>query len=84
MSSVELLANVLAFIAAIFGTPLLYNNTVGLVQVFVFEQYGPGLQDIVTLVWAAVCGLIVFAFARASIATALVMGGAAIATRLLI
>lgn len=84
MSSIALLANVVAFIVTIFGTPLLYNQTIKFVQIFVFEQYGAGFQDIVILVWGGVCGLIVFAFARASIATALVMGGAAIATRLLI
>lgn len=83
MSSVTGLANVLAVVVAFFATPVAYNRTVGWVQGFTAGNYGPGFEDITAFIWWLIVALLIFFFARASISTALVMGGLAIAARFL-
>ena len=81
-SSVALLANVLAFAAALLGTGPAYSASVGWVRDFTASQYGMAFSDFASLVWFAIVALTVFAFARASLATAITLGGLALATRL--
>lgn len=81
MSSVHGLANTLAVVVTFFGTPALYGRTIQWVQSYTASNYGYGLEDLVALAWGCVCAALVFFVSRASISTALVMGGLALATR---
>ena len=81
-SSVSLLANVLAFAAAFFATGPIYKFSVGPVTNFAVSQYGAAMADITAILWAVIVALTVFAFARASLATAITLGGLALAARL--
>jgi len=83
MSSVTGLANVIAVVVAFFATPVAYQRTVGWVQSFTANHYGYGFEDITAFIWWLIVALLIFFFARASISTALVMGGLAIAARFL-
>ena len=83
MSSVTGLANTLAVIVTFIGAPPLYGKTIAWVQAFTAQHYGYGWEDVVSLAWFVVCICLVFFVSRASISTALVMGGLAIATRFL-
>ena len=81
MSSVTGLANTLAVIVTFIGAPSLYGGTVDWVQRYTASNYGHGWEDLTGVVWFAVCVCVVFFISRASISTALVMGGLAVATR---
>ena len=83
MSSVIGLSNVIAVVVAFFATPVAYDRTVGWVQRFASSHYGYGFEDITAFVWWLIVALLIFFSARASISTALVMGGLAIAARFL-
>lgn len=83
MSSIQGLANTLAIVVTFFGAPPLYSKSVGWIQGFTIQHYGSGFEDLTSIVWACVCGALVFFISRASISTALVMGGIALATRFL-
>ena len=72
----------LAFAAAFLGTGPIYKVSVGPVRDFAVSQYGAALADITTLIWGVIVALTVFAFARASLATAITLGGLALAARL--
>lgn len=82
MSSIIGLANTLAVVAAILGTPPLYGHTIGLLQGYITKTYGAGLEDLTSICWFFACACLVFFTSRASISTALVMGGLAIAARM--
>ncbi|KCZ93830.1 hypothetical protein HJO_00600 [Hyphomonas johnsonii MHS-2] len=82
MSSVTGLANTLAVVTTFIGAPPLYGRTVGWVQGFTANNYGSGFEDITAFTWGVVCACLVFFISRASISTALVMGGLALATRI--
>ena len=82
VSSLFGLANTLAVIATFLGVPPLYGKTVGWVQSYTTAQYGGGLEDLIAFAWFVTCACLVFFVSRASISTALVMGGLALATRL--
>ena len=82
MSSVTGLANTLAVVTTFIGAPPLYGRTVGWVQGFAANNYGSGFEDITAFTWGVVCACLVFFISRASISTALVMGGLALATRI--
>jgi hypothetical protein len=83
MSSIQGLANVLAFAAALLLTPKLHGWSVEWVVDYVTAMYGRGLDDLTSLVWFATLGLTVFFTSRATIGTALVLGGLAVITRLM-
>lgn len=84
-SSVYLFANIAAIAAAFIGTGPIYDSSIGWIQDFTARQYGSSetIQPIVSVFWFAVVGLGTFAFARATIATALIMLGTAFAARFL-
>ena len=82
MSSVTGLANTLAVVTTFIGAPPLYGKSVGLVQDFTSNNYGHGYEDITAFAWGITCAALVFFISRASISTALVMGGLALATRM--
>ncbi len=82
LSSVTGLANTLALVVTFIGAPTMYGKTIGWVQTFTANQYGHGWHDITAFCWFCICVCLVFFLSRASISTALVMGGLAVATRL--
>lgn len=81
MRSLEGLAQVMAVVAAYLGTPWLYGATIEWMQRYTLAGYGPGFEDLVTVSWFVICSLLIYFLARATLSTALVMGGAAIITR---
>lgn len=82
LSSVNGLGNVLAFVVTFLATPPSYSATIGWVQDFTANHYGYGFEDITALVWGGICAALIFFLSRATIATALTMGGLALATRI--
>lgn len=83
MSSLQGLANVLAFMAAFLLTPKVHGWTVEWVVAYVAEAYGQAWSDLANVVWFVTTGLLIFFGSRATIGTALVLGGIAIITRLM-
>ena len=83
MSSIKGLANTGAVAAAFFLTPLFYGESVGLIRDFTADHYGEDLAGVTEFVWFVLVALLTFFTARASVATLLVMGGMAVATRFL-
>ncbi len=83
MSSITGLANILAVVVTFLGAPPLYGKTVDWITQYTAENYGYGWEDVTSFVWFLLCAGIVFFVSRASISTALVMGGLAVATRFL-
>lgn len=81
MSNIEALANILAFITAFIATPEVYARTVNWVVNYTATRYGPGFEDMTAMGWFAVTALLIFFGARASLATAILAGGLALATR---
>ena len=82
MNSINGLGNVLAVIVMFLATPPAYSSTVGWVQDFTAQHYGYGFEDLTALIWGGLCAVLIFFLSRATIATALTMGGLALATRL--
>ena len=82
MSSVTGLANTLAVVTTFIGAPPLYGRTVTIVQDYTSNNYGYGYEDLTAFIWGVTCAALVFFISRASISTALVMGGLAVATRM--
>lgn len=80
-SSLGGLANVIAFLASFLGTPWLFNVSIDWLQEYTAQAYGYGYHDIVSVLWFISCSLLIFFTARATVSTALVMGGAALVTR---
>lgn len=83
MSSIKGLANTGAVAASFFLTPIFYAQSVDWIRDFTARYYGHDFVGLVDLVWFALVALLTFFIARASVATLLVMGGLAIATRFL-
>lgn len=81
MGAVEGLATLSAGVAAFFLTPEIHSRSVGFVVSFTSNRYGPELADFMPLIWFAVVGLMTFFVSRATLATAIVAGGLALATR---
>jgi hypothetical protein len=84
MSAVEGFATVAAGIAAFLLTPELHFRTVGFITHVATERYGAGeFVDLVSFVWFIAMGLLTFFAARATLATAIVAAGLAVATKLI-
>lgn len=82
MSSIEGIANISAFIAAFLLTPEIHLRTVGFIIRIAEQRYGLiGFDVPVSLAWLGTVGLLTFFLSRATLATAIVAGGLAIATR---
>ncbi|MEO1039513.1 MAG: hypothetical protein AAFX09_08200 [Pseudomonadota bacterium] len=80
--SVALLANALAFAVALLLTGPAYNATNPFISGYLASQYGAVMGDLGSILWGLIVAVTVFAFARASLATAITLGGLAIAARL--
>lgn len=83
MGSMKGLANTVAVAVAFLATGPIHSETVGWINDYTARQYGTGWEDIVSFCWFVIVAFIAFFVARASLSTLLVMGGLAIATRLL-
>jgi len=81
MSSVEWLANILAFATAFLLTPEAYARTVNWVVRFTTTRYGAGFEDLTAFAHFVIVGLVIFFLARATLATAIVAAGLAFAVR---
>lgn len=81
MSSVEWLANLFALLATFFLTPEIHGRTVDWIVNYTASRYGAGFEDLTSFGWFVMTGLLVFFTARATLATAIVAGGLALATR---
>ena len=81
--SIQLIANTAAIIAAFFATGPLYALSIDWVLSFSATQYGDGLSWLVEAFWFVVVGAITYGIARATVATAIAMGGLALAVRFL-
>lgn len=81
-SSVVLLANTVAFIAAFLLTGPVYSHTHDPVRNFAVSQYGASMGDVASILWGLAVAIGVFAIARLSLATAITVGGLALAARL--
>ena len=84
MESVQGFAKVLALISAYFFTPPFYGFTVGWVQVFSARYYGSGLDGFVSIIWFCLVACLTYQFSKATIGTALVMGGVGLMLRLMV
>jgi len=81
MSSVEALANILAFATAFLLTPEVYARTVEWVVSFTASRYGAGFEDLTAFAHFVIVALVIFFTARATLATAIVAAGLAFAVR---
>lgn len=81
VSSIEALANILAFMTAFLVTPEIHTRTVGWVVSYASLRYGPGFEDLITFGWFVATALLVFFGARATLATAIIAAGVAFAIR---
>ncbi|MEM1410693.1 MAG: hypothetical protein AAGG79_08140 [Pseudomonadota bacterium] len=64
MQSVEMLANLSAFVAAFFVSLEVYVRTVAFVIDYTTKRYGHGFEDIVSLTWFGIVTLFVLFGAR--------------------
>lgn len=84
-NSIHLGANVVALAVAFLLTGQIYDYSVEWIQDYTLRLYGGGeaAKSIVSVFWFGVVAVGTFAFSRATISTALIMFGTAIATRFL-
>jgi hypothetical protein len=83
MQSVEGLAKVIAWIAAFLLTPPVYNFSVGWVETYAARYYGSGIESLASLVWFILTACLIYQFSKATIGTALMLGGVGIMLRLM-
>lgn len=81
-SSVKGFANVAAVGVTFVTTPLVFELTKGWVHGFTARNYGPEWTDVTGPAWFVILAAANFFGARASLATALVFGGFALAARI--
>ena len=81
MSSVQGLANVLAFAIALLLTPKVYGWSVDWVVVYVADAYGEAWSGFTRFVWGITTFLTIYFGSRATVGTLLVFGGLAIVTK---
>lgn len=84
ISAVEGFATVAAGIAAFLLTPELHFRTVDFITRIAAERYGAGqFVNLVSFAWFVAMGFLTFFAARATLATAIVAAGLAVATKLI-
>jgi hypothetical protein len=84
MRSMEGLAKVVALIVTFLLTPPLWSSTVGWVSSYSETHYGVGTGGLASLIWGVLMAMLVYHTSKATIGTALVMGGLGIAMRMLV
>ena len=81
ISSAKGFANMAAIIAAYLATGPIHAGTVGWINSYTATHYGTGWDDLISFAWFGIVACTAFFVARASIATLIVLGGFALATR---
>lgn len=84
MRSMEGFANVVALIITFLLTPPLWSSTVGWISAYAENQYGAGTGGLASLIWGVLMAMLIYYSSKATIGTALVMGGLGIVMRLLV
>ena len=80
--SISFVGNVGAFAVALFLTGPAYKATNPMVSSYLTSQYGAVMGDLGSILWGLIVAATIFGVARASLATAMTLGGLAIAARL--
>lgn len=83
VGSVKGLANTLAVVVTFLIVPLIYDFSNRWIVAYTAAHYGTGLESFISFCWFIACALTVFFLSRASLSTSLMIGGMALATRLL-
>ncbi len=76
--SVRLIAEIGAVVVSFFATGPLYSLSVNWVVGFAQKQYGHGWETLTEIFWFLVVSLSIYAFARATVATLITVGGFAL------
>ena len=58
--SLDGVANIVAIIATFFLGPMLFQVSIGAVQDFTANQYGPAWTNITTLLWAIISAAVIY------------------------
>ena len=82
MSSAKGLANVAAFAAAFLLTPKFHEWSIPWVMEFTVQNYGEGWAGLFWYLWWGICAAGIVFLTRATLATAILFGALAIATRI--
>ncbi len=80
--SVRLIAEIAAIVISFFASGPLYSMSVDWVVGFAQRQYGEGFDPLIEIFWFIIVGLSTYAFARATVATLIIVGGTAIMVRI--
>lgn len=83
MQTLLWMSNLLAIVISFFTAPIAYSRTIDFVFAFTARHYGAGYEDIVSFLWWMIVAAFIFCVVRMSVSTLFVMGGLALATRLL-
>lgn len=78
-SGADLLANAGGVAAVFFCGPVLFHSTIEAGHRFAVANYGHGWDWLVSILWAAGCGLITFAGSKMLLAVSFRLGSAALA-----
>ena len=78
------LARVVALIAAFFGGPILWQQTIVYVRAITYQTYGESLIGLASLAWYGLSFMLVYYVAQISVGTAIVTGFAALVVRFMI
>ena len=81
-SAVKWVANIVAVIVTFLLTPLAYGGTAGWIKVYAMNHYGYDVAEPAAFIWGILLAAAIFFMSRATLATAITMGGLAIAARM--
>ena len=81
-SSVEGIANITAIITTFLATPLVYDQSTDWVTAYTQNHYGYEVAELASFVWGILLSVLIFFLSRATIATAITVGGFAIGARI--
>lgn len=82
VKSAELVANMAAAIAAFLTTPLAYSHSVDWVRGYAVQHYGANIGGLAAFAWWLCLAVLIFGLSRMTLATAIMAGSLALATRL--
>lgn len=82
VQSINWLATMAAVIITFLLTPKAYAWTIDWIVDYASQNYGYGFEDLISFVWGLCLALTIFALSRATVSTALVLGGLTLASRL--
>lgn len=80
--SIAWFANIMAIIVTYLLTPLAFGWSAGWIKAYTGNHYGYEFADPAAFVWGILLAAAIFFMSRATLATAITMGGLAIAARM--